>query len=98
MPPKPTDTYRKFMLSDKAKRQTKCTVCQNPTVAEIVVLHLDALREKTTAVSLAHVHRHLLLKYGAPKSCTAVYNHVNNCLGRNTTTGMPNDVDGKTTE
>jgi hypothetical protein len=90
MPPKNTaETYKKFMASGKQISRSRCASCGNKTVADLIVCHLDALQREETSVSLSHLHRYLLVEHGAPKSFTAICNHVNHCLRRNPRTGEP---------
>lgn len=88
--PTPAEQYEEFLKAEEKKPARKrCSTCKNTTVANLIILHLDALASGKTAVTLSHVHKHLLLDHGAPTSYSAICHHVNLCLRRNVTTGEP---------
>lgn len=85
---KPEDRLDEFLAAEQRKLQLqRCRVCANEDVRAIVSAHLDKIFEGETTITLAHVHRNLLVELGGPKSYEAVKRHVKQCLNRNVQTG-----------
>ena len=87
-------TKQKFnldaFLDQAAKARISCAYCRN----EILKTTLDAFMQKRatgkTHVSLNCLYEKCLVpELGAPKSLKALYNHVRNCMQRDTKTGKP---------
>lgn len=88
--PTPAEQYETFMKSEEKKSiRPYCSVCKNTVVADLIVMHLDALAAGKTAISLSHLHKHLLVKHGSPVANSTICDHVNLCLRRNVSTGEP---------
>jgi hypothetical protein len=82
-----SDKLNEF-LSKEPQVRTRCSICANDEIAEVVESHLKKLRVGSTAVTMKRVYDGLIFpQWEHPKSFDTIRAHVKKCMRRNIRTG-----------